>query len=377
MWIRAALTLVIGAGVACAQLRALRNIATPVRSAGISITSIRFQDLRWGHEGADYFSTRRPPQRGAQEIAQARIYGQEAIAAIRFEMIDEAGQPLGAVPAVRTSTGVDDGDYVLRVPVPARSFRFRVIGQDVSGKPFSRLHATIFRPVDQGPPGLPAIAGMTAEQAAQLQKALEAARAEMNARFDAGEGWIRIPRTEVVEAGYEPFAGASGHVIGMRLHLSVRFGAAGSYTVRPHVFPLYANTAWRGTVEMKAQDGQVDPAPENRAADALADVIRYGGAAQYEGGVVYRFSFDLVPQYVIRNRAGTRYCLYLEQFRAGNRLGLWNAIAGSAAPVRYRVDLSGLGFHADTEPMTPQRVFYESFLSEGAADCGPEPNVNF
>jgi hypothetical protein len=352
-------------------------MTTPTRPGEISITSIKFQDLLWGREGADYFPAKRPPRRGAAEIAQARIYGQEAIGAVCFELLDEAGQSLGVVPSVRTSTGVDDGDYLLRVPVPAGAFRFRVSGQDVSGKAFSRLHATLFRPGDQGPPGLPEIPGMTAEQSAQLQKTMDGARAEMHARFDASDGWIRVPRTEVVEAGYEPLGAAGGHVIGMRLHLAVRFGAAGLYAVRPHVFPMYANPAWRGAVTMKVQDGQVEPAPQNRAADSLADVIRYGGAAQYDAGVLYRFSFDLVPHYVIRNRAGTRYCVYLEEFRAGNHTATWNAIAGSATPVRYRVDLSSLGFHADTEPMTPQRVFYESFLSEGAADCGPMPNVNF
>ena len=348
----------------------------PARSAQISITAITFQDLQWGHEGPDYFTAKRPPRRGAQEIAGARIYGQEAIAAIRFELIDEAGQPLGTAAAVRTSTEVDEGDYMLRVPVPARPFRFRVIGQDVNGKSFSRIYVKLFRPGDQGPPAMQ-IPGMTAEQMAKLQKGLDAVRAEQEAKFDNSDGWVRIPRTQVMEASYELLVGAGGHAIGMRLHLAVQFGAAAMYTVRPHVFPVYANFDWRGAVTMKVLDGEVSPAPENRAADGLADVIRYGGAAQYEAGVVYRFTFDLVPQYVIRNRAGTKYCLYLEEFRYGNRLAVWNAIAADTAPVRYRIDLSGLGFNAETEPMTSQRAFYEGFLSEGAVDCGPQPNVNF
>jgi hypothetical protein len=163
----------------------------------------------------------------------------------------------------------------------------------------------------------------------------------------------------------------------MRLHLAVRFGAEWHYSVRPHVFPLYANANWRGAVTMKVLDGEVTPAPKNTAADSLADVIRYGGAAQYEAGVTYRFQFDLVPGYVIRNKAGTRYCLYMEEFRVSGRLPLWNAIAASNAPVRYRVDLSSLGFISETEAIAPQRTFYESFLSEGAPDCGPAPNVNF
>ena len=61
-----------------------------------------FKDLRWGHEGPDYFTSKRAPKRDAREIAEARVYGQEAIGMIRFELIDEAGQLLAVAQAVRT-----------------------------------------------------------------------------------------------------------------------------------------------------------------------------------------------------------------------------------------------------------------------------------
>ena len=343
---------------------------------------MEFKDLRWGHEGPDYFASKRAPKRGAREIAEARVYGQDAIAMIRFELIDEAGQLLGVSAAVRTLTGADDGEYSLRVPVPAQPFRFRISGRDIGGKPFARLHRRLFRPGEEPPPIPQLPAGFPPVQAAQLEKLMASTNAQMDAMFDASlqadaEGWVRIPRTEVAEAGYELLAGSSGRPIGLRVHLGVRFGADGPYTVRPHVFPLYANTDWRGAVSMKVLDGEVAPTPLNTAADSLADVIRFGGAAQYQAGVLYRFQFDLVPGYVIRNKAGTRSCLYMDEFRVSGRLPLWNAIAASSAPVRYRVDLSSLGFNADTEPIVPQRTFYESFLSEGAPDCGPQPNNNF
>jgi hypothetical protein len=377
-----AITLVIWAGAATAQVRPLRNAAAAPRANEIAIIGVEFKDLRWGHEGPDYFTTKRPPQRDAQEFAEVHVSGQEAIGMIRFELIGEAGQLLGFAPAVRTGSGVDDGDYSLRVKVPGQPFRFHINGRDISGKPFSRLDRRLFRPGEEPAPAPRLPAGFSAEQAAQLQKLMESSSSQMDAMFDAAlrddaEGWLRIPRTQVEEAGYELLAAPGGHPIGLRLHLSVRFGAAGNYAVRPHVFPLYANTDWRGAVAMKVLDGEVAPAPRNTAADSLADVIRYGAGAHYDTGVLYRFQFDLTPGYVIRNKAGTRYCLYLDQFRVSGRLPMWNAITASNAPVRYRVDLSGLGFYADTEPIVPQRTFYESFLSEGAADCGPTPNINF
>jgi hypothetical protein len=252
----------------------------------------------------------------------------------------------------------------------------------VGGKPFAHVFNRLFQPGGEAPPAPQLLPGMTPEQTAQLQKLLESTRTQMSAMFDAAlradpDGWVRIPRTEVAQAVYEPLLAPGGHPIGIRLQFSVRFSAAGSYAVRPHVFPLYANTDWRGAVSMKVLDGQVAPAPKNTAADSLADVIRYGGAAQYQGDVEYRFLFEVVPRYVIRNKAGTRLCLFMEEFRAANRLPLWNEIAADSTTVRYRVDLSSLGFNADTEPLMPQRTFYESLLSEGAPDCGPTPNENF
>jgi hypothetical protein len=382
MCVRVAITLVIGAWVAAAQVKPLRNVSAPRRSAEISVTSVDFQDLHWGHEGPDYFATKRAPKREAREMAEARVFGQDAVGTIRFELVDEAGQLLGVAAAVRTSTGVDDGDYALRVDVPGRPFRFQISGRDAQGKPFSRLYRKLYRPGDEAAPEPQLPAGFSSEQAAKLREFMASTKAQSDARFDAvlrgdPEGWLRMPHTEVAEAGYEMLTATGGHPIGLRLHLNVRFGAGGAYAVRPHVFPLYANTNWRGAVTMKVLDGEVSPQPKNTAADSLADVILYGGAAQYEAGVLYRFQFDIVPGYVIRNKAGTRYCLYLEEVRVSNRLPVWNAIAASSAPVRYRVDLSDLGFTADTELFAPQRAFYEGFLSEGAPDCGPSPSINF
>src|SRR5207302_261046 len=151
--------------------------------------------------------TRRAPKRDAREIAEMHVHGQEAIATIRFELIGESGQLVSVAAAVRTSSGVDDGDYYLRVPVPGQPFRFRINGRDVAGKPFSRLDRKLFRPGEEAAPVL-ASAGPSFD--AMFQAAL---------RQDA-EGWLRIPRTEVAEAGYELLTAPSGHPIGLRLHFA-------------------------------------------------------------------------------------------------------------------------------------------------------------
>lgn len=133
-------SLVIWAGIGRAQVRPLHNSAPALRPSQIELTGVEFKDLRWGHEGPDYFTSKRAPKRGAREIAEARVYGREAVAMIRFELIDEAGQLLAVAAAVRTLSGVDDGEYSLRVPAPAQPFRFRISGRDVGGKPFARFY---------------------------------------------------------------------------------------------------------------------------------------------------------------------------------------------------------------------------------------------
>jgi hypothetical protein len=120
------------------------------------------------------------------------------------------------------------------------------------------------------------------------------------------DGTIRIARWSISAATYEPLVSPLGNVLGVRVRFRVRFESPGDYALSPHVFPLYANFRWRGTVGMKVLDAAVDPA---LAADGAADALRYAAAAHYEADMAYRFTFDFVPDYVIRNEAGTRYCL--------------------------------------------------------------------
>ena len=125
---------------------------------------------------------------------------------------------------------------------------------------------------------------------------------------------------------------------------------------------------------MKVLDAAVDPA---LAADGAADALRYGAAAHYDSDTAYRFRFDFVPDYVIRNEAGTRYCLNIQGFRNSARLPVWEEIRASEEPVKYRVDISSLNFFSETSAMSPQNAYYEGFLREGALDCGPTPTTHF
>ena len=377
-----ALAMVALANGCFAQPQPLRRIPQVSEAREISILRVNFQELHYGHEGPGYFPVKRDPFRGEREIAEVSLFGQEAIGTVRFELIGRSGVVLAAAPAFRTGDGADADEFMVRVDVPAEPFRFRIRGRDIAGRPFESVFQRLFVPAPGVVRPLELPAGLTAERARLLQGLVDATAADMQSRFEASgkEGAIRIPRSTVSEATYEPLVSDAGNRIGLRLCLVVRFEQAGYYSLTPQVFPVYQDFRWRGAIEMKVLDTEIAPRPAaapGLPADGLADMLRYGGAAHYDANVDYRLTFDLAPSYAVRNAAGTRYCMYLEPFRTTGRMAVWNAIQASAEPVKYRVDIGSVEFNAETLPWIPQRTFYEGLLSEGAQDCGATPSIHF
>jgi hypothetical protein len=365
--------------LASAQPRPLNQISQGSAIPRISILEIRIQELKFGHEGPGYFDVDRGFFRGELEVVEAALFGQEAIATVRFELVSGSGQVLSTVPAFRIGDGADAHQYYLQLEAPAQAFRFRIEGLDSQGRPYSSLFPRLFEPA-QGSAAKPELpAGLSEDQARRVRTSMAEAAERTLAQFASArkaypDGTVRIGGWNLSAATYEPLVSPSGNPLGVRVRFQVRFESAGYFALSPYVFPLYANSRWRGNVAMKVLDAAVDPAV---AGGGAQDALRYGGAAHYETDTVYRFTFDLVPDYVIRNEAGTRYCLNLQGFRNRARQPVWEEIRASEAPVKYRVDISSLNFFSETAPMSPQRAYYEGFLREGAKDCGPTPTTHF
>ncbi|MGO9258328.1 MAG: hypothetical protein ACLQU1_18725 [Bryobacteraceae bacterium] len=367
------------AHVASAQPWPLNQVSQGGTARPISILQIQIQELKFGHEGPGYFSADRAPFRGNQELVEAELFGQEAIASVRFELVSESGQLLSMVPAFRIRDGADADEYYLQVEVPPQAFRFRIEGRDSQGRPYASVFPKLFVPLEGSAPKFEFPAGLNEDQSRRLQSWIGASEERTRAQFASArkaypDGTIRIGRWSISAATYEPLVSPLGNVLGVRVRFRVRFESPGYYALSPYVFPLYANFRWRGTVGMKVLDAAVDPA---LAADGAADALRYGAAAHYEADMAYRFTFDFVPDYVIRNEAGTRYCLNTQGLRNTARLPVWEEILASEEPVKYRVDISSLNFVSEASAMSPQKAYYEGFLREGALDCGPTPTTHF
>ena len=368
-----------------AQPWPLRGVSPSAAPRAVSILQVRIQELKYGHEGPDYFSGDRAPFAGKQEVMEVTLFGQEGVASVRFELIDELGQPLSVLPAFRIGDGADADEYLVQVEVPRQPFRFRIQGEDRRGRPFTNVFKRLFVPKEGSVTPVQLPAGLDPGQARLLQGLVDTSVRETASRFAAAirehpDGTILMPRSGVLAASYEPLVSPLGNTLGFRLSLAVRFEQPGFYALTPHVFPLFANTQWRGAISMKVMDAQVSPVPPavpGSPVDSMADVLRYGGSAHYEGNVDYRLTFDLVPDYVIRNADGSRYCLYTDGARLGSRALLWDAIQQSAGVVAYRVDIASLDFVAETSLLPPQRAYFDAFQHEGARDCGPTPNIHF
>lgn len=287
----------------------LRTIVTQPRAGSISILSVHFQELEYGHEGAGYFPVQHAPYRGKPALVEVMLYGQDAIRSVQFELVDQYGLRLATPVAVRIGSGADSDEYWLQLEVPLQPFRFGIRGEDFRGLPFQRVDKRLYTPIDGNvpPPTLPP--DQPSARASAMRRLLDRYANDVQARFEAArqarpDRIIFLARAEVVEAEYEPLFSSASHEIGLRLHLAVRFGAEGDYAVTPTFFSQYESPDLR-QITLKVLDGSASPQPTNTGADILDDMLRYGGAAHYLEGQVYRFQFDLAPNYVIRNVART------------------------------------------------------------------------
>jgi hypothetical protein len=305
---------------ASGQPRPLRNTSRPTATHEISILRVEIQDLKPAHGGPSYFTAKRAPFRGQAEVAEASLYGQESIAWVRFELVDEQARMLGVVPAARTGSGVDADGYMLKLDVPHVPFRVRIVGADLGGRGFTNTLKRLFVPME-GTPAAPI-------------------PAEMNSMLHAGD--LRMARAGITGATYEPLASPNGNPIGLKVRFTVRFDAPGYYDVTPHVWPVYAEYRWRGEIGMHALSI---------------------GSRMFEANVDYPLEFDMIPDYMVRRPDGS-FCQ-----QPIPRVALFEEIMSSRAPVKYGVAVTSLDFSSETDPLDPARTWLEGFRREGATQC--------
>ena len=346
-----------------------RGATQPVQ---IHLYTFEFQEPYFGREGPSYSATKSEPAKGTQQLAEARLSGQEGVSTVKFEAIDASGNALKVLYLFKVNDSLDDDEYLGFVDVPDQPFRVMVSGQDISGASYRRVFDHLFRPQNKLPTPATPFTKLLLDKERQYKAEFEAKR---RANPD---GVIVLPSIHVTNVIHEPYRSASGNTLGIRLSYDIQFSKAAVYAMTPSVNPFFENYDLRGRVSMKVAADTINPKPEPLQERYSPGFHGFIMPAQYKSGVVYHFVVDMVPDYAIQNAASTKYCIYNRKFQISSKAnGAWETLKTQDVPVRYLVSIKSTYFHGEIQGLYSQKTFYEGFLREGAQDCGPSPSFNF
>jgi hypothetical protein len=358
-------------------------ISSSSTASGPDFTSFEFQRLVFGREGPDYTGLESEPSQGHRQMAIARVYNTESVESVRFRLLDEQGKALQPLTAVRINNSSQDAEFMLAVDVPPHPFRVAMEAEYLHGSRSQRVFDQLFRPKKGPPPLMQYPEGLASDLLARLQQLTSNSENETQKRLEQQraahpDGTVTLPHARIRRAEYAPLLSGHGDPIGVRVRYTITFSENGYYQASPDVSPIFRNFDSRGVVSLRLLDAWLEPAPPPDPSGQAAPALQYGGLVPYKADVDYQFTADFIPSYVIRNDAGTKFCLY-EQLIGSQPLQIsrWQAIKASAEPLPYSVIIFDFGFSAMTGDLPPVGVFHENFIKEGAQPCGPTPKRNF
>lgn len=378
-----------GASQISNPLEALVRPVERVSDHSPSVADIHFADfeisrLSMSRHGPAPWKIPGRPSKFTYYSVQPRVYGEEAIATAKFEAVDEHGALITIIPVIRYTDPNGRPFFVGVMLIPDRPFRVVVSGQAVDGNHYRRIHKTLFVPTSEPEQWESLIPHITTPANAKKMRAflVDAMRQEylkVKEEFDKLPGGVIVmPRTRVSNVNYAPLLSPSGRPRGLRITYEVEFSEDGYYNPELRVFPDYRNEEWRGKVEMKVLNGSIEPQPSEESPQVRPHLLAYGAGYTYRGNTTYRFTAELIPDYVIQNEQKTKFCIYNQGFNYDSQTrSVWAGILASKTLTTYRLYIQNSDFHGLIANFYPQHVLYNTFVAEGARDCGPEPTIRF
>ena len=369
--------------------RPVKKFPSNARTAEIEILSFEFERPYLGREGPNFTELDGEPSAGAQYLATAELFREDAISTAKFELVDEDGRVIQPLYFYKPDNSIEMAHFFGSAKIPERPFRVAVSGIGVDGEQYRRVFERLFRPSTR-PPAPPLLPRKLAPREA---KKVAAALVEMEKQTLANlaerankdpNGVIVMPRIEISNVMLQSFASERGNKLGMLLSYDMRFSIEGDYAHSLQVLPFYEDADMRGLVNMYVLSEEIKPKPEPPSYATpqidvdLKTLVRYGSEALYKGGVVYHFTIKLIPNFVGQNANQTKFCVDEESFKNNSKsFELWNSMKQNPRPITYRIFMSPLAWGGEAESFDPPKVYYDGFLKEGTVKCLPDRNVNF
>jgi hypothetical protein len=109
--------------------RLVRNVTKPPSVAAVQFVAFEFQQPTPRHVSVSLYDIKVEPSSGARYVVEAKIGGQEVIAAATFEIVDENGSTIQPLVIAAKGTGVPgDVQFIGLMTVPAQPFRIVLNG---------------------------------------------------------------------------------------------------------------------------------------------------------------------------------------------------------------------------------------------------------
>lgn len=367
-------------------MRPVKQLPVDTPTSGeIHFADFQFQQM-WVSNHPGHTAIKGEPTKGFRYFVEAEIYREEAIATAKFEAIDEVGKVIQKISIKRQPDANGGSGFYGVTKVPDRPFRVVLSGEGIDGKSYRLTFKRLFKPTIRPKPPilLPPFPGVTSAEAKRKRQQLETYiqqamdKMENEVRAEAGE-MIVMPHTRVSNVMYAAYFSKAGRPLGVRVTYDVEFSHDGYYNPELHVYPDYKNDDWRGRIDMKPLTGSIDPQPaESGSPQKQPHILAFGAGYLYRGGTTYHFTAEYIPDYVIQNEKKTKFCIWYQQYKHTPEFqAAWRAILASEAPTKYTLNIDNTNFYGVIEALHPQRTLFQSFVAEGALDCGEQPTYRF
>ena len=372
------------------QPRPLRNVGAPRTVQEISFSTFDIQDTAMLHAGPGLFDIDGEPQIGRRYPVQSYVAGDQAIRRARFEIVGQQGELIEPLIMARKGSP-GRSRFVGMMTVPNRPFRIVLTGEAVGGEPFRRVHRRLFQPVAQPPSRRQQLQGLAPDQAVFFQRILDESDPVIKAEAEADVAGIKdptfvMPQMHVSNVTYAPLLSPAGRPRGVRISYEATFSHRAEYAGGVGLQLRDDDDRWRGMARMRVVDSRVEPTPHfphkpyapYTSSEFYASPLEYDGTFIYEAGVVYRFTSDFVPEFVVHNLDRTRTCIAYQLGSPGSteRQALQQLMV-SQEPATYSVAINYPAFKGDIRSFYPPSTFQQTYVSEGAQDCGERPSRRF